>query len=204
MGQDGAEISDGQFRAESPVAVAHGCRRSRPAAASVPVTSPCMRLRQMARFLITLSALWAAAAVALGAFGAHALRDALPTWYAAEDVPRMEANWETAARYHLLHAIGALAAIALLQRPTSAPAGGQATEATDQPPQRSTAPASPWLWTPVYCLLIGSLIFSGCLYAMVLGGPRWLGAVVPIGGSLLILGWVALAILVPRPSTRRH
>ncbi len=160
----------------------------------------------MARFLITLAALWAATAVALGAFGAHALRDALPTWYAAEEVPRMEANWETAARYHLVHAIGALAAIALLQRPTSnAHSVHNAAPTTDPtppptPPTPTTSTPSPWLWTPVYCLLIGSLIFSGCLYAMVLGGPRILGAVVPIGGGLMILGWLALAILVPRAS----
>ncbi len=156
----------------------------------------------MAHFLIRLSALWAAAAVALGAFGAHALRDALPTWYAAEDVPRMEANWETASRYHLLHAIGALAAIALLQRPTSNAKSAPPT--TDPTPPPNPPTPSPWLWTPVYCLLIGSLIFSGCLYAMVLGGPRILGAVVPIGGSLLILGWIALAILVPRASSSPH
>lgn len=157
----------------------------------------------MARFLITLSAVWAAAAVALGAFGAHALRDALPNWYAAEQVARMEANWETAARYHLLHAIGALVAIALLQRsPTSGSAVPSPVDSAVVRSQPHATPERPWLWLPVYCLLGGSLIFSGCLYAMVLGGPRYLGAIVPVGGSLLILGWIALAILVPYPTPR--
>ncbi len=39
-------------------------------------------------------------------------------------------------------------------------------------------------------LLIGAAIFAFTLYAMALGGPRWLGAVTPIGGALLIGGWM--------------
>jgi uncharacterized membrane protein YgdD (TMEM256/DUF423 family) len=39
-------------------------------------------------------------------------------------------------------------------------------------------------------LLIGAAIFAFTLYAMALGGPRWLGAVTPIGGTLLIGGWL--------------
>ena len=44
-------------------------------------------------------------------------------------------------------------------------------------------------WT----LLAGSWLFSGTLIAMALGAPRWLGAVTPLGGSLMIAGWLALA-----------
>lgn len=43
-------------------------------------------------------------------------------------------------------------------------------------------------------LLLGSVLFSGTLYAMALGGPRWLGAVTPVGGLLLIVGWLLLAV----------
>lgn len=39
-------------------------------------------------------------------------------------------------------------------------------------------------------LLVGAAIFAATLYAMALGGPRWLGAVTPIGGTLLIIGWL--------------
>ena len=39
-------------------------------------------------------------------------------------------------------------------------------------------------------LLIGAAIFAGTLYAMALGAPRWLGAVTPIGGVLMIGGWL--------------
>jgi uncharacterized membrane protein YgdD (TMEM256/DUF423 family) len=43
-------------------------------------------------------------------------------------------------------------------------------------------------------LLVGSLIFSGTLFAMALGAPRWLGAVTPVGGALLIFGLLLVAV----------
>ena len=43
-------------------------------------------------------------------------------------------------------------------------------------------------------MTLGMLIFSGCVYALVLTGEKWLGAVVPIGGSLLIVGWACLTV----------
>lgn len=43
---------------------------------------------------------------------------------------------------------------------------------------------------PAWLLLIGAAIFALTLYAMAMGAPRWLGAVTPIGGSLLIIGWL--------------
>lgn len=43
---------------------------------------------------------------------------------------------------------------------------------------------------PAVVLLVGSAIFALTLYAMALGAPRWLGAVTPIGGTLLIGGWL--------------
>jgi len=44
-----------------------------------------------------------------------------------------------------------------------------------------------------WCLLLGSLIFSGTLFGLALGGPRWLGAVTPIGGTLMIVGFLLFA-----------
>lgn len=41
--------------------------------------------------------------------------------------------------------------------------------------------------------LSGVAVFSGSLYAMALGAPRWLGAVTPIGGLLFLIGWGLLA-----------
>lgn len=150
----------------------------------------------MARWLMIWSALSAALAVGLGAFGAHALKERLPQIHAADQVARMEANWETAARYHLIHAVGALLATLVLQQSGAAgsprpgdPLGSSSSEESGENPWEP----SPWVWAPVFGLLIGPVIFSGCLYAMVLGAPRILGAVVPVGGALMILGWLGLA-----------
>jgi uncharacterized membrane protein YgdD (TMEM256/DUF423 family) len=48
---------------------------------------------------------------------------------------------------------------------------------------------------PGWMLLTGGLIFSGTVAALALGGPRWLGAVTPVGGVLLIAGFAALAVV---------
>ena len=44
-----------------------------------------------------------------------------------------------------------------------------------------------------WSLQVGIVIFAGSLYLMCLGGPRWLGAITPVGGTLLIVGWLLLA-----------
>lgn len=100
--------------------------------------------------------------VALGAFGAHALKARL----SADDL----AIFETAVRYHLVHAVALIALAALAQR---IPAGA--------------ASVAGWAFSA------GILIFSGSLYLLVLTGPRWLGAVTPLGGTALLVGWAALA-----------
>ena len=43
-------------------------------------------------------------------------------------------------------------------------------------------------------LLTGAAVFAGTLWAMALGAPRWLGAVTPLGGALMIAGWVMVAV----------
>lgn len=77
--------------------------------------------------------------------------------------------FQKAVHYHQLSALGALLMALLATRPSPADAGNG------------------WL------LLLGAGVFSATLYAMALGGPRWLGAVTPIGGSLMILAWARLA-----------
>ena len=83
--------------------------------------------------------------------------------------PRDLEIWSTGAHYQLVHAV-ALFALAAWQ--------GRGSKAL-----RLAA----LLWT------IGSLVFAGTLYAMVLGAPRWLGAVTPLGGLSLMGGWLAAA-----------
>ena len=44
-----------------------------------------------------------------------------------------------------------------------------------------------------WLLTAGTVVFSGSLYLMALTGQRWLGAVTPVGGLLLLAGWTVLA-----------
>jgi uncharacterized membrane protein YgdD (TMEM256/DUF423 family) len=91
---------------------------------------------------------------------------------------RVEADllptFEVGARYHMYHALALLAAATVLPRLGRAGA------------------AVAWLW------LIGSFIFAGTLYLLVLTGQRWLGAVTPIGGVTLLAGWLTLAVSAGR------
>jgi len=48
--------------------------------------------------------------------------------------------------------------------------------------------------TTAWLLQIGIVIFAGSLYAMTLGAPRWFGAITPIGGVLMIAGWLWLTV----------
>ncbi|HEX9733829.1 MAG TPA: DUF423 domain-containing protein [Thermoanaerobaculia bacterium] len=81
------------------------------------------------------------------------------------------ALWETAARYLMYAGLGAaLVGLAALH---------QARRGLD---------------AAAVMLLAGGLVFSGTVAALALGGPRWLGAVTPLGGLLLILGFVVFAL----------
>jgi uncharacterized membrane protein YgdD (TMEM256/DUF423 family) len=124
-----------------------------------------------ARFTLTVGALLAASGVILGAFGAHVLESAIGGWAleAVEQAKRLE-TWETAVRYQMYHAL-ALLVSGLVLRDTTC---------------RKPAVAA-------ICFLLGTTIFSGCLYGYTLTGIRILGAIVPIGGLLLICGWLLLA-----------
>lgn len=134
----------------------------------------------MIKLLFTISCLWAAAAVGLGAFGAHALKDYLPKIHPHDRVEQMSDQWETGARYHLIHALAAVISCIAAAVISSAK------------PEINPGQIRLFL-IPTVLFLLGSLIFAGCLYAMVLGGPRFLGAVVPIGGALMIIAWLTLA-----------
>jgi uncharacterized membrane protein YgdD (TMEM256/DUF423 family) len=117
-------------------------------------------------------------AVAAGAFGAHGLKSHFATTGLSPEVIQQKlANWETASRYQMYHALALLAVGLLLQ-------------------QRSCR----CLHAAGIAMTGGTLIFSGCLYALVLIDQRWLGAVVPIGGALLIAGWACLAVATLRKS----
>ena len=57
-------------------------------------------------------------------------------------------------------------------------------------------PKSTKLVKSFYLILIGTLIFSFSLYILALFKIMWLGAITPIGGSLMIIGWVLCGYLV--------
>ncbi len=109
--------------------------------------------------LLRISAGIGAAAVILGAFGAHGLEQTL------EANGRVD-TWETAVFYHFIHAV-------------------MLWLVADRPNVNSKA------W---WAFLIGIGIFSGTLYALSLTNIKWLGAITPIGGVSLIVGWCLLAV----------
>ncbi len=91
----------------------------------------------------------------------------------------MLAIFETGARYQLLHAL-ALLGIAALSSTWN----------------NRTLNLAGWAFT------LGILIFSGSLYLLVLTSARWWGAVTPIGGVALIVGWVILGVAGMRRGNR--
>ena len=113
---------------------------------------------------IALGSLLMALAVAMGAFGAHALKGRLDAYALSV--------YEKAVFYHFVHALGILL-VGLLARSNAITPAGQA---------RVT-----WL------LLIGIVAFSGSLYALAISGIRMLGAITPIGGIAFIAAWALLA-----------
>lgn len=126
----------------------------------------------MSRTFIALGAVMAALAIGLGAFGAHALKGLL--------TPKEMGWFDTAAHYHLIHAVGLVAL-------------GAAGQALGRIKLLSVA---------AWAMLAGTLIFSGSLYLMAAGGPRWLGAITPIGGTALIAAWLLLAVAAIKATNR--
>jgi uncharacterized membrane protein YgdD (TMEM256/DUF423 family) len=114
-----------------------------------------------------LAGLMGVTGVALGAFGAHALRESL--------LQRQTVSlWQTAVLYHLVHTVALLALT-----------GWKADSAGRLPPAIAAA---------AYCWMGGIALFAGSLYGLALGGPRLLGPVTPAGGLLLLAGWVLVMI----------
>jgi uncharacterized membrane protein YgdD (TMEM256/DUF423 family) len=115
-----------------------------------------------ARKTLAVAGALIALATALGAFGAHALKAHL-----SQDKLLV---YETAVRYHFIHALGLLAIGVLLRS-----IDGELLR-----------------WSATL-LLIGIVLFSGSLYLLTFGAPRFLGLITPIGGLALIAGWILFA-----------
>jgi len=89
----------------------------------------------------------------------------------AQLTPRMLEVFETGVRYQMYHALALFAAAWMVQQT-----------------QAQSAQVAGWAF------VLGTLLFSGSLYAMALTGARGLGMITPIGGVVFIIGWVALAL----------
>ncbi len=86
-------------------------------------------------------------------------------------------TWQTAVLYHLLHSVALLATLgASVQRPS--------------------------LRRAQLCWTIGVVLFSGSLYFLALGGPRWFGPITPLGGLFLLAGWVFVFLAYRTPPAK--
>jgi uncharacterized membrane protein YgdD (TMEM256/DUF423 family) len=120
-----------------------------------------------ARRTLAIAGALIALATALGAFGAHALKAHL-----SQDKLQV---YETAVRYHFIHALGLLAIGVLLR----------------------SIDAELLRWSAAL-VLTGIILFSGSLYLLTFGAPPFLGIITPIGGLALIAGWILFATTILR------
>ncbi|MEQ6165915.1 DUF423 domain-containing protein [Ekhidna sp. MALMAid0563] len=118
----------------------------------------------MHKLFLVISSIFGMLSVALGAFGAHALKDKLQSDGTLD-------TYQTAVQYQFYHTL-ALLAITLLM----------------------TKYESQWLNYAGYSMTFGILIFSGSLYVLCFTGMKWMGAITPIGGLLFIAGWLFLLL----------
>ena len=123
-----------------------------------PATKKAMNWTVIGSFLLAL-------AVALGAFGAHGLKNKLDAYSLSV--------YEKAVFYHFIHALGILVISTLVRSGGMTPSGAT----------RSAA-----------LLFAGIFLFSGSLYVLAISGVRALGAITPLGGIAFIAGWLYLAL----------
>ena len=116
-----------------------------------------------AQSIVITGAVLAFLGVALGAFGAHALKARL-----AAD---MLLVYQTGVQYHLAHALGIVLIGILVQM----------------------VPASKWLPVAAWTMTAGVIVFSGSLYALSISGVRLLGVITPLGGVALLAAWGMVA-----------
>ncbi|NQX67447.1 hypothetical protein BC351_13180 [Paenibacillus ferrarius] len=117
------------------------------------------------KIFLLLGSLNAFLSVALGAFGAHALK--------AKLTPDKLDVYQTGVHYHMIHAIALILIAVLSDKLTNSSA---------------LVNASGW------AIFIGIILFSGSLYALSLTGLKIFGPITPLGGVSFLVGWILLAI----------
>jgi len=118
----------------------------------------------MARLFLIIAAISGFFAVAIGAFAAHGLKKVL--------TPEMIEVVKTGVQYQMYHALALLLVALWLNH----------------------KPVTPGLKAGGLAFILGSLLFSGSLYALALGAPRWLGPITPLGGLCFLIGWALLLV----------
>ena len=125
-----------------------------------------------AKTIILLATILGGSGVAIGAFAAHYLDKLLAGQeMSATDLQKRKEWMEVGTKYQMYHAAALLGVAALVRAGAIANATG-----------------------PAIAFFFGAVIFSGCLHTMAVTGIKPLGAVVPIGGLMFIVGWIWLAI----------
>lgn len=118
----------------------------------------------MVRTFMIFAAISGFLAVVVGAFAAHGLKGRLP--------PDLIEVIKTGGQYQMYHALALLCVALLLVH----------------------KPADVGLKACGWAFILGSLMFSGSLYALAMGAPRWLGPITPLGGLCFLVGWTLLAV----------
>ena len=117
-----------------------------------------------AQTVLVMAAANGFAAVGLGAFGAHGLKNKISE--------NLLSAYQTGVQYHFYHTL-ALLGVAVLMFHFG---------------QKGILRISASLF------LLGMLMFSGSLYGLALSGPSWLGPITPLGGVVLLAGWASLLL----------
>lgn len=108
--------------------------------------------------------------IALGAFGAHALKDSLSS--------AMMAVYQTGVLYHMIHSVALLAMVL----------------------GNDSIWASPWAKRVCMAWVVGIILFSGSLYLLAITDIKGLGAITPFGGLAFMAGWLMVAFLYRQTS----
>jgi uncharacterized membrane protein YgdD (TMEM256/DUF423 family) len=130
----------------------------------------------MKKNIVIAASLFGSTGVALGAMAAHYLKSKLATGLITQENLQ---TFDTASKYQLLHSIALLII------------GITASNFSEK-----------WIKGAANCLIIGILFFSGSLYILStskligLNNYKWLGPITPIGGLLLISGWILVLVAV--------
>lgn len=117
------------------------------------------------KLFLAIASVLGGLSVIFGAFASHALKDKLSD--------RALEIWQTGTQYQMYHALALLLVALLLSR-------------IETPPT--------FLNIAGFAFIAGVILFSGSLYALSLSSIKWLGAIAPVGGVALIVGWTSLLI----------